>query len=115
MKKLMFLLSMLILMITSVAFSQVPAWKIGQKVSVSGTIKSAEFEGNNFLYITLNLAGKNNDITVECTGKRTTAYASGKEIYWTDLKAGRKIKVTGEWINQNGKKLIWATRIDVLK
>jgi TolB-like protein len=30
------------------------------------------------------------------------------------LTLERKIKVSGSWINQDGEKLLWASRIDLL-
>ena len=81
--------------------------------TVVGIIKAADFQGNNYLMITLTPANKKKDIKIWCSGGKTSAYASSKKVVWTELTPGRKIKVVGNWVSEDGGKQLSAIRIDL--
>ena len=81
--------------------------------SVGGVITSTERQGNNFLYLTLNESQSNTEITVECSGDRTRVFSGGAIVEWDTLTRGSAVTVIGEWIEQEGERLLWASRVDV--
>jgi hypothetical protein len=81
--------------------------------TTSGIIKVADRQGNNYLKLTL-LSSENNNIFVWCSGEKTRIYESNNESNWNELTLERKIEVSGNWIEQEGEKLLWANRIDLL-
>lgn len=84
------------------------------KNSAIGTIKVAEFQGNNFLKLIVKNSKDNKDTLIWCSGGKTRVYASEKTTPWSELVSGRKVKVVGNWINQDGEKLLWASKIELL-
>lgn len=78
-----------------------------------GTIKSLEPQGNSFLDIKIQTADKS-VVYVVCSDAATTVYDKNKELSWTGLKEGMKIRVKGTWGKQFGEKILKAKRVDVL-
>lgn len=111
-KTLVFLLFTLLVVNVS-AFSQ-PLKKKAQKHTIIGTIKTADQHGNNYLELTLLPSEGKKDIGIWCSGDKTKVYTSEKKATWNELTEGRKIKVSGKWIDHEGEKLLWADRIDLL-
>lgn len=111
-KALVFLLFALLVVSVS-AYSQTTKQKV-QKYTIIGTIKTADQQGKNYLKLNLLSSGGKKDVGIWCSGEKTKVYVSKKQATWNELTEGRKIKVSGKWIDQEGEKLLWANRIDVL-
>ena len=91
--------------------SSTPA--IAQTGLVAGVIESKEPQGNNFLHFTIKENQTNKDITVECSGDRTAVFSGGAMVEWAALTRGSEVTVSGEWVEQEGEWLLWASRVDV--
>jgi hypothetical protein len=85
-----------------------------QEYTVSGTIKTADFQGNNYVKLTLLSSKDKKKILVWCSGEKTRVFVSQKDATWSELESGRKISVSGTWMNGDGGKMLWASRIDML-
>jgi hypothetical protein len=114
MKKLMMLIVIGLLIFSVPVYSKVIVEENNKDYSVVGTIKIADHQGNNYLKLTLTTPKDNKEIFIWCSGEKTKVFSSNKEVFWSELKLGRKIKVVGTWINQDGEKLLWANRINLL-
>ena len=82
---------------------------------IRGVIKSSNYEGNNFLKLTVLSSKDGQNIFVWCSSDRTKIYKTKKEVNWDSLTVDSKIKASGNWIDQEGEKLLWASRIDLLE
>ena len=85
-----------------------------QNNTAIGSILTAERQGNNYLKLTVKTSKDKKDILIWCSGDKTRVYASKKTATWNELVTGRKIKVVGDWINQDGEMLLWASKINLL-
>jgi hypothetical protein len=115
MKRIILIMLLIIPVLVTAVYSQGTKQQGNQEYTATGTITAAEFQGNNYLKLTLAPSKDNENIFVWCSGGKTKVYASEKPAVWTALTPGRKIKVIGSWIVQGGEKLLWASRIDLLQ
>lgn len=81
--------------------------------TATGTIKDLEFQGNNYLKITLH-ADNGATIYIWCTGGTTTVYSNNQKKFWTDLNKGMKIGINGTNGEIDGKPLLDAQKIYIL-
>lgn len=114
MKKIIVLVSLLVFVLGISAYSQETKIHGNQNYTTSGIIKVADRQGNNYFKLTMLSSKDKKNIFVWCSGGKTRVYESKKKSDWSMLTLERKIKVSGSWINQDGEKLLWASRIDLL-
>jgi hypothetical protein len=112
-KKTIVFLIFALLVVSVSAYSQTAKQKV-QMYTIIGTIKTADQQGNNYLELTLLPSEGKKDIGIWCSGDKTKVYTSEKKATWNELTEGRKIKVSGKWIDHEGEKLLWADRIDLI-
>jgi hypothetical protein len=114
MKKVIVPIFLLVFVLCISAYSQETKKHENQNYTTSGTIKVADRQGNNYLKLTILSSKDKKNIFIWCSGEKTRVYESKKKSDWNMLTLERKIKVSGSWINQDGEKLLWASRIDLL-
>ncbi len=78
-----------------------------------GTIKSLEFQGNNYLQIAVTTED-NKNMLIWCSGGKTRVYKVTQIVPWSELESGRKIGIIGQWIEMEGTKMLHANRIDFM-
>jgi hypothetical protein len=81
--------------------------------AASGIIRSVVPQGNSDLSILLEVA-RGTTIPVWCSSGRTRVFHGGVAAGWGELVLGRRVGVVGKWISQEGDRVLYADRIDLL-
>jgi hypothetical protein len=114
MKKIVFILPVLLIVLSMTLYAQESIPNKNQKYAATGIIKSAEYQGNNYLKLTVTTINANKEILIWCSAGKTKIFAATNAVTWTELKPGQKIGIVGKWIEEEGEKLLHASRIDLL-